>query len=149
MTGVKKADPTHGRHIAKINFSNVHLQAWKPSAHVWSTFVSPASPQFLNQEPPRAQQLRLPNFLVIPHLRHTELGIIGVGMVGIVYGDICFAPRTDLGTGERHIKSQSSKKKSQKSNNPTCVSFPLKSHLPLRLRCTQPMQGPFFKVKCL
>ena len=46
-----------------------------PSVHVWSNFGSPASPQFMNQAPPRAQQLRLPDFLVIPHLRHTVLTI--------------------------------------------------------------------------
>ena len=33
------------------------LQARIPSAHMWSKCVSPASPQFLNQAPPRAQQL--------------------------------------------------------------------------------------------
>ena len=47
------------------------LQAWMPSTHVWSNFLSPASPQFLNQAPPRAQQLRLPNSWVVPHLPHT------------------------------------------------------------------------------
>ena len=34
--------------------------------------MSPPSPQFLNQAPPRAQQLRLPDFLRVPHLGHTE-----------------------------------------------------------------------------
>ena len=43
-------------------------QAWTPSPHVWSNVVSPTSPQFLNQEPPRAQQLSLPDFLTVPHL---------------------------------------------------------------------------------
>ena len=46
------------------------LQAWIPSVHVWSNFVSLAWPQFLNQAPPRAQQLRLPNFVIEPHSAH-------------------------------------------------------------------------------
>ena len=53
------------------------LQAWMPSAHVWSKFVSPTSPQFLNQAPPRAQQLPLPDFLVATHLMH-NLSILPV-----------------------------------------------------------------------
>ena len=52
------------------------LQAWMPSTHVWSNFLSPASPQFLNQAPPRAQQLSFPDFLVVPHLVHTLLLLI-------------------------------------------------------------------------
>ena len=41
-----------------------------PSAHVCSNFVSPASPHFSNQAPPRAQQLRVPDPFVVPHLAH-------------------------------------------------------------------------------
>ena len=44
-----------------------------PSAHVWSNFLSPAFPQLLNQAPPRAQQLLLPDFFVVTHLGHTTL----------------------------------------------------------------------------
>ena len=52
------------------------LQAWMPSDHKWSTVVSSASPQFLNQEPPRAQQLSLPDFLLVPHLGHNNVVVI-------------------------------------------------------------------------
>ena len=48
-------------------------QAFIPSAHVWSNCVSPASPHFLNQAPPRAQQLCFPNLFTIPHLGHSLL----------------------------------------------------------------------------
>ena len=48
-------------------------QARMPSAHVWSKVWSPSSPQFLNQEPPRAQQLSFPDFLFLPHCRHLLL----------------------------------------------------------------------------
>ena len=48
------------------------LQAWIPSTHVWLKCVSPASPQFLNQAPPRAQQLYLPT-LLLAHLAHPSL----------------------------------------------------------------------------
>ena len=60
------------RSIAKFEVAK-SLQAQMPSDHVWSTFVFPASPQFLNQEPPRAQQLSLPDFLVVPHFAHVPL----------------------------------------------------------------------------
>ena len=60
-----------------------YRQASMPSVHVWSTCVSPASPQFLNQAPPRAQQLRLPNFLVMPHLWHLLLLLTTIKPVGV------------------------------------------------------------------
>ena len=60
-----------------INFADVKsLHTCMPSAHVWSKFISPTSPQLLNQPPPRAQQLRLPDFLVLLHLRHPLLLLI-------------------------------------------------------------------------
>ena len=57
------------------------LQASMPSAHVWSNFGSPASPQFLNQAPPRAQQLCLPDFLVIPHLVQVSMLVVRDGFI--------------------------------------------------------------------
>ena len=57
------------------------LQACKPSYHVWSTLVSPALPQFPNQEPPRPQQLILPDRFVIPHMGHTELIVIAAAAI--------------------------------------------------------------------
>ena len=52
------------------------LQAWMPSYHVWRMFELPAAPQFPNQEPPAPQQLSLPDFLMLPHLAHTELMVV-------------------------------------------------------------------------
>ena len=46
------------------------LQACTPSTHVCSKFESPISPHFLNQEPPRPQQLSLPDFFMVVHLGH-------------------------------------------------------------------------------
>ena len=51
-------------------------QAWKPSCHVCSRFVLPGLPHLLNQEPPRPQQLLLPDFPMIPHLGHTTLMVV-------------------------------------------------------------------------
>ena len=48
-------------------------QAWMPSTQVCSNRESPASPHLLNQAPPREQQLRLPDFLLKPHLGHCVL----------------------------------------------------------------------------
>ena len=50
--------------------TNIPLQAWTPSNHVWSKFGSPGSPQFLYQAPPVVQQLGLPDFSFLPHLGH-------------------------------------------------------------------------------
>ena len=50
--------------------TNLRLQASTPSDHLWPTFLLPALPQFLNQVPPGAQQLTLPDFLNVPHLGH-------------------------------------------------------------------------------
>ena len=44
------------------------LHTWTPSNHVCWNLESPGSPQFLNHAPPVAQQLRLPDFLMVPHL---------------------------------------------------------------------------------
>ena len=49
------------------------LQACKPSCHVWPTRTSGSLLQFPNQEPPRPQQLILPDFFMVPHFGHTEL----------------------------------------------------------------------------
>ena len=54
------------------------LQAWIPSYQVWPAFEFPSPPQFLNQEPPRPQQLLFPDFAMVPHLGHTELMIVVV-----------------------------------------------------------------------
>ena len=52
-----------------------------PSNHVCSNFESPEFPQFLNQTPPKAQQLSMPDFFMVPHFAHTGLGVIVLGGV--------------------------------------------------------------------
>ena len=59
------------------------LQAWMPSYHVWSRFALPVLPQFLNQEPPKPQQLVLPDFLMVPHFGHTKLVVIMAVVSGV------------------------------------------------------------------
>ena len=54
------------------------LQACKPSAHVWSVLELSLVPQFSNQAPPGAQQLGLPDFLMIAHLGHTGALLVAV-----------------------------------------------------------------------
>ena len=74
------------------------MQAATPSDHLWSTFLLPAPPQFLNQAPPGAQQLRLPDFLNVPQLGHP-----------IVFAvvDVMAGARTDVEDGVRTISSRS------------------------------------------
>merc|ERR1712224_960380 len=52
------------------------LQARMPSYHVCPEFSLPAAPQFPNQEPPRPQQLVLPDLWIVPHLTHNELMVV-------------------------------------------------------------------------
>ena len=52
------------------------LQEWMPSDHVWWRFALPSLPQFLNQEPPRPQQLIWPELSMMPHLEHMELMLV-------------------------------------------------------------------------
>ena len=54
-----------------------------PCVHVWSKFESPVFPHLLNQAPPRAQQLRLPEFLTVPHLVHMGLTVVVVGVAQV------------------------------------------------------------------
>ena len=61
------------------------LQTSMPSFHVWSKFVLPVPPQFLNQEPPRAQQLALPDFWMMPHFGHKVMTGV-VAAVCIIMG---------------------------------------------------------------
>ena len=65
------------RPLALLDCARV-LQAWMPSYHVWRSLKLPGLPQFLNQEPPRPQQLLLPDFPMMPHLGHTELMVVVV-----------------------------------------------------------------------
>ena len=69
------------------------LQASTPSVHVWPTFALPMPPQVLNQAPPGAQQLVLPDFKNVPHFEHVIiLAIIEVGVE--VLTDVVIGVRT-------------------------------------------------------
>ena len=57
------------------------MQASRPSSHVWSFGTGSSScPQFLNQAPPEAQQLSLPDLVLMPHLGHA--GALVITLVG-------------------------------------------------------------------
>ena len=49
-----------------------------PSDHVYRKFGSPSSPQYRNHEPSVAQQLRLPDFLIMPHLGQVNVFVVCV-----------------------------------------------------------------------
>ena len=64
----------------------------------------PAPPQFLNQAPPGAQQLTLPDFLNVPHFGHVivlaivevmagVLVLTGVAIDGRAFSSLRFFPR--------------------------------------------------------
>ena len=65
---------------------NLRLQAAMPSIHV--CFASPLPPHLLNQEPPGAQQLTLPDFRNVPHLGHvivrSVIGVIDIVLIGFL-----------------------------------------------------------------
>ena len=78
---------------------NLRLQAATPSNHLWSKFSLRAPAQFLNQAPPGAQQLLLPDFSNVPHLGHgSVLAIAEVMMAGVL---------TDLAIGVLPISCRS------------------------------------------
>ena len=77
------------------------LHATMPSLHVCSKFVSPSSPHFWNQEPPRAQQLPLPDFLFTPHFGHE-----GVGTTVVVSTRDIAAGATDTKVGRCATSNQ-------------------------------------------
>ena len=56
-----------------------------PSIHRYGKLASPKSPHFLNQVPPGAQQLSLPDFLIVPHWGQTLCGTVG-GTTGLPMG---------------------------------------------------------------
>ena len=64
------------------------LQAWIPSYHVWWSFALPELPQFLNQEPPRPQQLRLSDLPMVAHAGHAGMIVAVVSVVSVIADDI-------------------------------------------------------------
>ena len=95
------------------------LHASKPSCHVCSRFALPAPPQLPNQEPPRAQQLRLPVFLMTPHVRHSET------TGAAIPADVC-----TRGTIVKHAKMKHST--SHYSVHKKCMHVLSTSHLRLQ-----------------
>ena len=65
---------------------NVRLHASMPSIQRCSTFPLPPPPQFLNQAPPGAQQLALPDFSNVPHFGHTNISVIVKANAGVLTG---------------------------------------------------------------
>ena len=63
---------------------NLHLQASTPSNHLWSAFLLPAPPHFLNQAPPGARQLALPDFSNVPHFGHASILAIVKARAGVL-----------------------------------------------------------------
>ena len=60
------------------------LQLEMPSYHEWAKLVFPALPHFPNQEPPRPQQLILPDFAIVPHTGHMEImGVVVTAGSGV------------------------------------------------------------------
>ena len=55
-----------------------------PSFHVCSKSESPVFPHLLNQAPPPAQQLSLPDFFSVPHLGHVLEGVVVAVTVVVV-----------------------------------------------------------------
>ena len=65
-------DLVDGSNIDDIEM-NIRLQAVIPSAHVWFNFESLESPHLLNQAPPGAQQLEMPDSLLMEHFGHVRM----------------------------------------------------------------------------
>ena len=80
-----------------------------PSYHVCWNAVLPVAPQFPNQEPPRAQQLSLPDFAMVPHVRHTELMVVivaaNVCIRGIIVSKDRKTLRNPLSTPNSHVST--------------------------------------------
>ena len=72
---------------------NLRLQAVTPSDQLWSTFLLRAPPQFINQAPPGAQQLFLPDFSNVPHLEH----VIVLTTVDVMDGVLTISSRSGNG----------------------------------------------------
>ena len=86
------------------------LQTRTPSYHVCTTCVLPVPAQFPNQEPPRPQQLSLPDFRIVPHLAQTELMVF-------VVATACW--HVEHSHSQTRKKKRSTKKKSRKHKRRT------------------------------
>jgi hypothetical protein len=72
------------------------LQVCTPSDQLCSTLLLPNPPQFLNQEPPGAQQLTLPDFANLPHVGHVVVSSI-FEMTDAVVLDLTISSRSGTG----------------------------------------------------
>ena len=74
---------------------DLRLHAFAPSDHLWSTFLLPNPPQLLNQAPPGAQQLALPDFRNVPHLGHVIVRPIIAGVLtDVLIGILAMSSRS-------------------------------------------------------
>ena len=78
--------------------TNLRVHAFTPSDHVCSAFLLPEPPQLLNQEPPGAQQLTLPDLLKVPHFEHVIIRPMAEVMSGVL---------TDVAVGVLTMSSRS------------------------------------------
>ena len=81
---------------------DLRLQTSKPSNHLWSTFLLPTPPQFLNQAPLGAQQLTRPDFSNIPQFGHAFFVTIEV-MADVLVRNGVETMSSRLGFGRRVI----------------------------------------------
>ena len=72
------------------------LQAWMPSCHVCWSSVLILAPQSPNQDPPRAQQLRSPDLLMVPHVRQAELMVVNLAASVCMRGTMINTKRKPL-----------------------------------------------------
>ena len=77
------------------------VQAWMPSYHVWPICVVLPLPQSPNQEPPRAQQLSLPDFWMVPHSVHIS-GLTGFVITVVVEMGTTIVNCTSIKEYENH-----------------------------------------------
>ena len=68
------------------------VHACRPSYHVCWSLALPAPPQFLNQEPPRAQQLLFPDFEIVAHAWHVAPMVVVIRS-GVFYAKIGQRPK--------------------------------------------------------
>ena len=78
---------------------DLRVQASSPSSHLWPAFLLPTPPQFLNQSPPGAQQLALPDFSNVPHFEHIMLLVEVMASVLVLAGVVIDAPAISSRSG--------------------------------------------------
>ena len=87
--------------MSLIGVLNLRLQAFTPSDHMWSTFLLKTPPQFLNQAPPGAQQLALPDFWNVPHFEHLKV----LAIVEVKDGVLAMSSRSVIGRRDTYWRA--------------------------------------------